>query len=107
MSDKIKVYNPQGFPPKITGRGMAPRPDSLLLRYCSLRHKRLAGRPSRHAPPGPPHQTVAGSASFGDSVVMYFTGRLIISHSPVFRSYLQLQKASQLSLSMDGLSARK
>jgi hypothetical protein len=29
MSNKIKVYNPQGYPPKITGRGMAPRPASL------------------------------------------------------------------------------
>ena len=29
MSNKIKVYNPRGFPPKITGRGMAPRPASL------------------------------------------------------------------------------
>ena len=26
---KIRVYNPTGYPPKITGMGMAPRPDSL------------------------------------------------------------------------------
>jgi len=39
--------------------------------------------------------------------VMYLTGFFIISHSPVLRSYLQLQNASQLSLSMFGLSALK
>jgi hypothetical protein len=36
VSRKIKVYNPQGYPPKITGRGMAPRPPSLAGRTVYL-----------------------------------------------------------------------
>ena len=27
--DKIKVYNPMGFPPKVTGKALAPRLDTL------------------------------------------------------------------------------
>lgn len=39
--------------------------------------------------------------------VRYLTGFFIISQSPDLLSYLQLQKASQFSLSMLGLSDRK
>lgn len=29
MAEKIRVYNPMGYPPKITQLGMAPRLDTL------------------------------------------------------------------------------
>lgn len=54
-------------------------------------------------PPGAPE----GSQPVSHYCVIYFTGRLIISHSPESLSYLQLQNASQFSLSMLGLSALK
>ena len=54
---------------------------------------RGARRPNK---PGPPYYCVR-----------YFTGFFIIVQSPVLLSNVQLQKASQLSLSIFGLSARK
>ena len=29
MADKITVHNPMGYPPKVTGKSLAPRLDSL------------------------------------------------------------------------------
>ena len=68
---------------------------------------------SKNVPcPGPEASGTAGryprvTESRFSYCVMYFTGRLIISHPPVPLSYLQLHNASQFSLSMLGLSALK
>jgi len=48
----------------------------------------------------------AGVGHRSESRVRYFTGRLIMVHSPVSGSRLVLQKASQLAWSIVGLSER-
>ena len=61
--------------------------------------KRVGPRAAR-LPPGDP-------GDLPPYAVMRLTGRFFISHSPVFRSYTQLQNASQFSLSISGVSVRK
>ncbi len=51
--------------------------------------------------------TLEDPVALGRYCEMYLTGFFIISQSPVSLSYLQLQNASQLLLSMLGLSERK
>ena len=29
MADRLRVHNPEGYPPEITGKRLAPRPQSL------------------------------------------------------------------------------
>ena len=79
-------------------------PGSRVAVRAELGHRVVCEGTSGRRSPAP------GEPSWPDGAfywVRYCTGLLIISHSPVSLSYLQLQKASQFWLSMLGLSARK